>query len=484
MNCTARVLGELVKYCRLFSRQIGYPFSRKSIRITALTGTAATEIGGDTTDMEFQLKSEKSHPTCADMDNYSDMRLVIVDEVSFMDHDKGLKKLDDRLQKFVRREGCLFGDVPIAFLGDFRQLDAIGENGILKNPNSMCWEGALTNMVELDGKHRFRNCQTMSEIMTEMHSTGLSEKHRDLLNSRVIDGIKVKRPNIASTQFATFHNQNRCEQNSLVFREYLRVHHANCTERNIPDTAIIIRSKIRWAQNNRLLHPQHQKKIYEECSDADICDGNRKRADPFLTLFSGCKLMGTENKDVKNGVANGTTATFRRVKLKKGVKLEAIRYDGHWVWAVDIDNVQDIELEWADSLYKGTFRVKPQSKTFRCKFTIREDGKNVTLRPSIKFNHFPVILNHATTGHKLQGKTVKTLVVAEWSAVRNWIYVVLSRVTTLDGLYLTHKLPRDINFDPSAEYLRMMSHLRGKIKDGPEDVADLMANFDLPIPHP
>ena len=42
--------------------------------------------------------------------------------------------------------------------------------------------------------------------------------------------------------------------------------------------------------------------------------------------------------------------------------------------------------------------------------------------------HFPVVINHATTGHKLQGKSLDELVVAEWSGVQNWAYVVLLRV--------------------------------------------------------
>jgi hypothetical protein len=33
---------------------------------------------------------------------------------------------------------------------------------------------------------------------------------------------------------------------------------------------------------------------------------------------------------------------------------------------------------------------------------------------------FPIVLNHAATGHKLQGKSLDELVVAEWSAMKNW----------------------------------------------------------------
>jgi hypothetical protein len=50
---------------------------------------------------------------------------------------------------------------------------------------------------------------------------------------------------------------------------------------------------------------------------------------------------------------------------------------------------------------------------------------------------FPVNNNLATTGHKLQGMTKKFLIVSSINySTANSIYVVLSRVTSLDGLFL------------------------------------------------
>ena len=62
---------------------------------------------------------------------------------------------------------------------------------------------------------------------------------------------------------------------------------------------------------------------------------------------------------------------------------------------------------------------------------------------------FPVNNNLATTGHKLQGMTKKFLIVSSinYSTV-NWIYVVLSRVTSLDGLLLMQPLKPNFNPKP------------------------------------
>ena len=81
----------------------------------------------------------------------------------------------------------------------------------------------------------------------------------------------------------------------------------------------------------------------------------------------------------------------------------------------------------------------------------------------IQFTQFPVLGNYATTGHKLQGKSVDELVIAEWSKVKNWAYVVLSRVRTLPGLFLSEPIPDNIDFRPAPEYLDMMENLRKTI---------------------
>jgi hypothetical protein len=57
---------------------------------------------------------------------------------------------------------------------------------------------------------------------------------------------------------------------------------------------------------------------------------------------------------------------------------------------------------------------------------------------------FGVNNNIATTGHKLQGLSKDALIVASWGYnFENWVYVVLSRVRTLDGLYLLQRLDEE-----------------------------------------
>ena len=70
--------------------------------------------------------------------------------------------------------------------------------------------------------------------------------------------------------------------------------------------------------------------------------------------------------------------------------------------------------------------------------TINMHGINVTT--PIKIHQFGLLNNIATTGHKLQGMSKDRLIVTSWCFKSNWVYVVLSRVRTLDGLYLLEPL--------------------------------------------
>ena len=108
------------------------------------------------------------------------------------------------------------------------------------------------------------------------------------------------------------------------------------------------------------------------------------------------------------------------------------------------------------------------------KFPLKFLGENLNMESKMVITHFGVVLNHATTGHKLQGKTMDALVVAEWSNVKNWAYVVLSRVKTLEGLFSLKPIPDSIDFAPKPEYSDMMNRLRKTICVHSNDVQHLM----------
>jgi len=103
----------------------------------------------------------------------------------------------------------------------------------------------------------------------------------------------------------------------------------------------------------------------------------------------------------------------------------------------------------------------------------------MTIQTKIQLTHFDIVINHCTTGHKLQGKSLDELVVSEWNRTQNWAYVVLTRVRTLAGLFLLKPLPTDINFAPDPQYLGMMERLRSTILASSNDVAEFMTQINI-----
>ena len=474
----------LLDYAKKFSTNIGHVFTKNTIRVTAVTGAAATEVGGQTTSKEYGLAKRKTHVDEADIESFLDTRLNIVDEVSMGGIKDLLEPLNDKLGKYTNRPDLRYGKCPIVFLGDFCQLPSLGEV-IYEKENGILWEQAINCMVELKGTHRFSKCPDMKRIIPGFREHGLTNQDRELLNSRVVNGDTVKLPDILKTKFASWTNAKRSAFNAAVFKKYLSKNHSECTPDNISRSAVVIKSNAKWSKSKRDLTFNQRKVLFEECPEGKCKSAGNKYYDPLLCLFHDCHMMGNENTDVANGVANGTIALFKKLHLHPNAQLVPIKMHGFWVYSVDIDHVDSLELEWYDSKFQGRFRVKSCNVTCHVDYPIMMLGKRETLKVAIKLQSFPVVLNHATTGHKLQGKSMDELVIVEWSKKdkAKWAYVVISRVRTLEGLFFLEPIPDDIDFTPDQKYQEMMDRMRDTVLASADQIQDLMEEFFSSSPY-
>jgi hypothetical protein len=127
----------LVSYAKQFSQNIGHHFTDRTILLTAITGAAATEIGGRTSASVFKYMRRKDHASFEDIKFFQDTRLSFINEISFAAYHFILGKISNNLKEFTECQKHIYGKHAICFLGDFCQLEAIRGDCIYKNQNGI-----------------------------------------------------------------------------------------------------------------------------------------------------------------------------------------------------------------------------------------------------------------------------------------------------------------------------------------------------------
>ena len=164
--------------------------------------------------------------------------------------------------------------------------------------------------------------------------------------------------------------------------------------------------------------------------------------------------MINTNKDLKKKRGNGTLCRGLGIKLKSGSQVKMKEWYEKFIPSVSVDDVEYMICQhYDDSITPlAGFKLFPEKESAKVNLKILG---NMAFIGGINMTQFPVNSNIATTGHKLQGMTKDSLIVHAWNyTFTNWIYVVLSRVRTLDGLYLCEKLDETKLFECDEDLLR------------------------------
>lgn len=254
-------------------------------------------------------------------------------------------------------------------------------------------------------------------------------------------------------QYATSVNMERDSINTAVFEKH-------CIESAAQNGGIAVDSILLFS-DQITVHKGDKEKIpfrnrpffWETCgeSQAKVTGKTSERVDPVLKLWYNCEVMLTKNDDVKASIANGTRAKVVKVVLKQGESTFPVKISGATVPGIFASSVSHVVLEHVNKDAKpGSFVMKPKRFTINAglpnsllSLSSTDYRKRYTLRMHI--NQLPVISNSATTGHKLQGTSLDKLFVSEWKQEASWIYVILSRVRTRDGLYLRQPLDQNMS---------------------------------------
>ena len=281
------------------------------------------------------------------------------------------------------------------------------------------------------------------------------------INNRVVNEKTILPTNL---RYATYFNRDRDAINAALFEQ-------RCTDlqkAGIPLTdSIIILSDNHQVQNGSKVYSKftNLKKNWEEYGENDI--KGPSRMDPVLRLFVGCRVMLPGNDDVKKGIANGTQAIVQAVYLKPHTAPMEVKINPSInVPAVFASQVEKIELiHLNDRISPRVFHVIPRCHTFKINmqspllFQLHQHNDKQIL--NMKAIQIPLLINNATTGHKLQGCGIENLFIHSWSYVANWVYVMLSRVKTLNGLYLRQPLKSNLScYAISPMLTTLITHFR------------------------
>ena len=446
----SELIREIMRYAKEYCTLIKVPFTKDTILLTATTGVAATLIRGNTLHKECHL--EKSIITQENIEQYENVRLIILDEVSMLQNTT-LQKLDRKLRDLCD-VASFYGGKNIVFAGDFRQLEPIPPStAIYNNMSDPEWYSAINTYIRLRGQYRFKKDPEWGEILKRFHDGCPLVTDFEKINMRVVnsEGTHTQDgdPIPPGIPYATPRNKERDSINTGLFNERLK--HSN------KDCLIVLAAELMIknlkGNGSSMIPLQDLNSFYTTCGEDDCKFPSRtsSRMDPVLKLYKGCPIMLTENTNVAAGIANGTEATVSKIVLKKDTTPFQINLDdGNYVDAVYADQVLEIHLQHSNiyNIIDKNFVLKPRKFTFTARLTPPPSLHSRSPRFNRKMTalQLPIISNSVTTGHKLQGSSRDNILIDSFSYTSNWPYVVLSRVTTIKGLFLRKPL------DPTKDY--------------------------------
>jgi hypothetical protein len=302
----------------------------------------------------------------------------------------------------------------------------------------------------------------------------------------------LHKPAPPGIQIATHTNKDRDAINSAIFEELCRDHRPPDVQ-VFESAVIILMDDLQMNNSAKAYVPVTsnlvKRHFYEHVGESEckIGDG-RGRVDPVLKLYRGCPMMLTLNTDVPAGEANGSRVHVQHVQTKVGETPFELKLDcGTIVNVLYASQVHHIQVKHEnEDITPQLFDI--QCETFRFKSTMKIGDEE--LLSALRGDHFPIISNSCTTGHKLQGCTVLNLLVNDFFYGGNWAYVVLSRVRTMAGLYIRTELSSNLKkYAMPEEMTSMIQRFRdtvllGTFTDDEYKILENLTDFVLPPSFP
>ncbi|EDS27530.1 conserved hypothetical protein [Culex quinquefasciatus] len=396
------------------------------VLLSAFSGKAAFLIGGNTLHSAFALPLQENA-------NMSDLppevannlriqlmhcKLMIIDEASMVGSTT-LSRIDTRLRQILGVDKS-FGGISVILLGDFQQLPPVKDSLIFTTPKHSMLRMDLSSLwneffiYELTEVMRQKNDLKFVHALNNFARGEMNDDDIRLIKTREVKEIEV--PDKAMRLYYA----------NVDVENYNNMKIAASKEAEITCNAV---DKIKSRLNPKQIEKKME--LYKKKPTKD-CGGY-----PYtLHLKKDIKYMLTANLDVSDGLVNGATGTLKQVICNPGSGKPTIVFLDFGAAKIG----RKMRSEQAQMMERNSINMKWTPIERRIyQMTTYHHKDHQAFR-----DQFPMVPCEALTIHKSQGQTYESVCLdfrKPQRMTRQLVYVALSRVTTLEGLYILGTFP-------------------------------------------
>lgn len=415
---------------------------RPTVALMAPTGVAAININGTTIHTALSIPKESGDfaPKMSDQKRtqlrltLSELKLIIVDEISMVANTT-LLHIHQRLKEIFNTPNSeLFAGIIFIAVGDLYQLPPIRKRAVFENFKNdtfnLCHPWNAFKMIELTEIMRQKDDKPFTELLNRIRSGTQTEADIQCIQSRSITHSDSNYPHDALHIWA---------ENKPV-DEYNAARLSQIPAQQYTITAID-------------QYPQH---VSKQDIDRVLAKGRSETGglDYHILIKEGCRVMLTTNIDIADRLINGQMGTVIKITLSEKTQKPNIVY----IKFDDSEAGRRAITKHSNSFARHNNVVPIEPVLTKIKI---RPGKPSS--PEIQRTQFPLTLGYACTVHKVQGLTLKKVVVSfdllkQRSFNYGQIYVAISRSTSLQGLHVLGNIKmKHVKANPKVhqEYKRL-----------------------------
>lgn len=408
------------------------------IIICAPTGKAAYNVHGMTIHKAFHILPNRNKTytslTCEKLNTlqvkYRDLKVVIIDEISMVGNSL-FNFINLRLQE-IKKCKLPFGGVHLIVVGDLFQLQPALDGWIFQNLNTEygpladnLWQKYFS-LYELTQIMRQQNDLPFANLLNRLREGKHTQEDINLLNTRMIS-TNIQPPHNITHIYPT---------NKQVSNHNINIFNKSTTQKIQIEAVDSILADLSPAVKAKIKIP----------NDPSVTCGLHK----IIHISIDLPYEITNNINVEDGITNGSECIVKYIDYRNSTtNIPSIL----WV------SFNDTKTGIATRTTYRQFYTNDIHHTWTPIFAVKRQfhvGRSYI--PVVRVQ-FPLVIGAAKTIHKSQGSSVDQLLISmNNKKMKHGHYVALSRIRSLNGLYIENLFPEKISIDENV--ITEMARLR------------------------